>query len=944
MLLDVDALFKLPDDQFYEAVRGWTAAEAEMHVNAVKAAVDAHWWQEPTRSVQYAEMIIKIGQIREEIHHVALGTMALGDSLRMLGHVEQAWQALETAGRLYQEAGDAVGWARTRIGRLPISVDLRCTAQTLEEAERAREIFREHGDYERLLRLELNAGTVYNWLGDYVRGVGVYQAAIQIAENLGERDSARLAGLYNNLGYAYNFLGDLDAALAYYQRGYAYFLQGDASSGMVLLELNIAYIDYLRGYYRRALYLLYRVLHKASTHPLNKGLAEQVMVQCYLRLNRFQDARNLAEQAANEQRKAGAFYEMARTLGHLGTAEMELGHYGAAGAAFDEAEAIFASIQAVPLVANVQLLRGRLALKQGDLNAALAEARAAKACFVQADQQINHAMALLLETQALLAANEIAAAQATGMQLLHLAKRTAIMPLRYNAHLLLGRANEATAHATNAKRALRHYSAAAALLQRVQQELTITLRADFLEDKGEAFRALMRLHLKSGDTHTAFQTLEREKSHMLLHYLAQRAYLRWSSDDEYGASLLQELDLRRAEHHWLYQQAQHNGGSPDAEVLEKLAQHEAQMRKITEQLYLNRPREETTNLQTSSPTLEEIQQHLQHNRVMLAYYDDGEMIWVFVITSQTLEVHPLNTPRATIAAWQEKFEKNVDRALLNVPESPVANSLADKAKIILNHLYSLLIAPVAARIAPDAQLLIVPYGLLHYVPFHLLYTGSAYLIEQHEVVILPAAALITRLSARQPAGGLVLSHSWDGRLPHTWTEAQMVSALCHGDLYDEDDARRSVLQSAPRQILHIAAHGEQRPDQPEFSFIELANGQLYMDDLLQHDLGYEIVVLSACETGRSHVLAGEEVIGLGRGFLLAGAGALVTSLWRINDLLTVEFMRVFYQALMAGKRKSTALQAAMVALLGETKTLHPAFWGAFQLIGDTKPLSGIIKR
>jgi CHAT domain-containing protein len=237
------------------------------------------------------------------------------------------------------------------------------------------------------------------------------------------------------------------------------------------------------------------------------------------------------------------------------------------------------------------------------------------------------------------------------------------------------------------------------------------------------------------------------------------------------------------------------------------------------------------------------------------------------------------------------------------------------------------------------RLMIVPYGSLHYLPFHLLHSGAAYLIEQHEIVILPAGGLITRRAPVRPGGALVLAHSWDGRLPQTQAEAAIVQRLFGGHVYADRAARRTLLRDAPAQVLHIVAHGEHRLDQPELSYIQLADGQLYTDDLLQLDLSYELVTLSACETGRSSVVAGDELIGLGRGVLYAGAGALIVSLWRVADATTVDLMEHIYQSLRAGASKAAALRAAQCAALQAEPRPHPAFWGAFQLVGDAGPLS-----
>jgi len=186
---------------------------------------------------------------------------------------------------------------------------------------------------------------------------------------------------------------------------------------------------------------------------------------------------------------------------------------------------------------------------------------------------------------------------------------------------------------------------------------------------------------------------------------------------------------------------------------------------------------------------------------------------------------------------------------------------------------------------------------------------------------------------------LILAHSYEGRLPHILEEARTVQQLCGGVLYINEATNRKTLHTSPTQILHIAAHGQHRLDQPDLSYLHLADGQLYADDLMQHDLSYELVTLSGCETGRANVAARDELIGLGRGVLYAGAGALLVSQWRVADASTLDFMKKVYATLLEGDSKAAALRKVQRSFLAENREIHPAFWGAFQLIGNADPLS-----
>jgi CHAT domain-containing protein len=141
--------------------------------------------------------------------------------------------------------------------------------------------------------------------------------------------------------------------------------------------------------------------------------------------------------------------------------------------------------------------------------------------------------------------------------------------------------------------------------------------------------------------------------------------------------------------------------------------------------------------------------------------------------------------------------------------------------------------------------------------------------------------------------------------------------------------------------VHIAAHGLFRLDAPNFSHIRLADRQLSTIEVFNLDLSScSLVTLSACETGRTVVGGVDEVIGLGRGFLYAGAASLLPTLWKVDDASSAELMELFYTSLLNGSAKASALASAQRAFLERVRTsvrpyrVHPYFWAAFHLIGD----------
>ena len=815
------------------------------------------------------------------------------------------------------------------------------------DGKEAQKIFKRAGKHELLVRLNTARGVVYASLGRLHRALRLFNSTLSLAKTLGSVAQQHLVGMLNmDIGVAHDDLGNYSQALNYYEQAQSVFAAENETRNIALVELNIAYIAQAQSCYRYSLQLLHTLLERGvDRFPMEYLAIKRDMTECYLQLNRYAEARDLAQKVVDGYRTYGAAYETARSLMHLATAEAELGNFTAAHAALREAEDVFEALGAASWQAIVRLRRGRIALREGDITRSYREATSAAASFDSVGQLVNYAAAMLLQGQALFKQENLDLATQAGSQTLNISQRYNIPSLRYTSHLLLGKIAEAK---DQNKRAMRRYQAAASAIERVQRGLTITLRPGFLEDKGEASRALTALYLRCGQATKAFETIENSKSQVLLGYILNRENLHWSRNTSSTRALIEELNRLRAEHQWFYRLAHepprninHSNSIPPEQALIEVTTRERRMRAITEKLYLLNDNDQQVN-HVPKASLSEIQRTLDPGDLLVEYYSDGIQLWAFVLDRGTIKVSQLSVAVETVNQLLSQLQTNVGAILGMTPHTPAYHSLTNLARLILRRLHALLFEPLSQGLHGLRRLVFVPYGPLHYLPFHLLYDGSGYLIEKHEVVILPAASLATRTIIPRSPGALILAHSYDGRLPDTLAEARMVKQLFGGNLYVNDSASRQTLQKAPTQILHIAAHGEHRLDQPDLSYLHLADGQLYADDLLQEDLSYELVTLSGCETGRANVAASDELIGLGRGVLYAGAGALVVSQWRIADDSTLEFMRRMYKALRHDKKsKAAAIREAQQSLFDENRQAHPATWGSFRLIGNAEPLSSV---
>ncbi|MFH8591131.1 CHAT domain-containing protein [Streptomyces rimosus] len=238
-------------------------------------------------------------------------------------------------------------------------------------------------------------------------------------------------------------------------------------------------------------------------------------------------------------------------------------------------------------------------------------------------------------------------------------------------------------------------------------------------------------------------------------------------------------------------------------------------------------------------------------------------------------------------------------------------------------LSELLLAPATRRLDACGRLFVVPHGALSLLPFHALPVRGGLLGERFTVSYLPSAGLLTRAGAggrpRLDGTALVVGdpayapHRGLPRLPGTATEAATVARLLGTEpLLRSAATAQAVAEAAPgRPVLHLATHGVLYERGPNRSFVALAgHDRLAVGDLLGLDLNADLVVLSACHTGRGTATAGGDLVGLARAAVASGARHVVVSLWPVDDETGCLLMAALYEGLVSGLGVSDALAAA----------------------------------
>lgn len=469
-------------------------------------------------------------------------------------------------------------------------------------------------------------------------------------------------------------------------------------------------------------------------------------------------------------------------------------------------------------------------------------------------------------------------------------------------------------------------------------------RSGFSANYADIYERAARLYLTANDPVAAFATVERGRARAFLDSLAtgevQLADAARNERAERFRAAEAALEASLAERNLVRQ-----GNVQDESLLEKLesavTQAEAERKQALDDL--QRDGGQAALVLAGGPTAGDVstlQQQLPAETTLLAYQVGEESTLAFVVTRERLEAVELPVGRTELMTSI--------RALLGFDDEARTTERAA-------NLYNDLIAPVRGQLTTP-RLIVVPHGVLHYVPFALLRPdGQRFLGDDFRLSLLPAAALLPYVQRPfQPlttgADALVLANAdRDGAKPVPGVEqaAERIGQLFGAQPLLGDRATKAALFGAADQarMLHIGAHGEFVLTDTLRSSLQLYTGdggRLTTEEVYRLPLGEAtLVTLSACETQVNQladptapiaVTAGDDIVGLQRAFFVAGTRNVITTLWEVPDQASQLLMERFYQELRAGLPPADALQRAQQ----EVRTVYPdepQAWAGFVLSG-----------
>jgi CHAT domain-containing protein len=945
-------------------------------IELLKREADRRWLGESRLSYLLAGHLLSIGDISHNRYAHALGLMTRGDSLRGMDRDAEAIEYLDAAAEEFRSVGDEVGWARTRIGRVSACLQLNRTAEALRDAAAAREIFMRYNKLLRAGQIDVNAAIIHFELGEYEQSLRLYDRAIETYLLQGDGVDLHLARARGNKALVLAALGRFREAVALHEQARAIFIAHSVQEISVAREeLNIAQIYAAQGHYSRALLLFNRSREIFQAHAMQDQAAEVAQQICnsLLRLNRAQEAYELAGQTADYFRKSQRNRSgLAHTLMFQAEAAMLRGDLGDADEKLREARMLLEEIGFLVPASLVRLQQAELYFVDGQLEASLREARSAADAFAEQEALPHLARAALLQARILANRGDTASAQELCYQALDIAQGQGLMELGYRCDYLLGQIAE---HRQDLAAAAGFYDRAIKGIEDVQSRLVLDERSHFLEDKGSIYQRAIVLAHKRQNKEQALVYVEKAKSRVLGDYLRNNIDIRLRAADKASEAILEDLVRLREEQAWyssIVYESENEASFGDTTLMHiralkpgqarrEMRSRERSIEQLLEQMQLRLAGDLASRSRTNwtDSIVTTLWQKIDRTTLLLEYYLTEHDLYIFQLTRHGVEMQ-------VVPGAVPKLERLLSLWRVNLDLAAQASGAQDRSQAfaglqenslgLLQRLYDLLLRPVESALNNCAHLTIVPYGLLHYLPFHCLFDGVQFVIERLNVSYLPSAALYDlcrqrgkRIKAKQaPLGSsLIMGLSDHGRLAFARQEAESVARLLGAPCAINDAATTTLLREvgAKSPIVHIAAHGMFRLDAPNFSHIKLADRQLSTIEVFNLDLSpCSLVTLSACETGRAVVGGVDEVIGLGRGFLYAGAASLLPTLWKVDDASSAELMVMFYQALLADFSKAAALAGAQRAFLANARTsirpyrVHPYFWAGFHLIGDAGPV------
>lgn len=827
----------------------------------------------------------------------------------------------------------------------------------LKTASAARRVLK-RGSSIQLAQLETNVGTIYYRLDRYKEALSHYDRAREILSVAGDDSMRALVDL--NRAHVFTEIDRPDEALGLLESSAAAYERAGHDLFAAQARFHIAYIQFHRGNYNTALTTYYQTRDRLTElgSPQLVAWCNQEIAEILLELNAFDEAAENAATARASFSELNMPYEAAQAslVGALAT--MGQGQFEQAQSGLEEARRTFARHQNKSLIALVDAYLAELAIRRSDYREASERSASAFRVFARQKLVTRAAYSRMLSARAAYHLGDQAKAYRASRAALTSLETYFAPAVAYQCHHLIGCIER---DRKRSRLALASFRRAVETIESMRGGIAADeFKATFLRDKIAAYEDAIAACLSDGSealVEEAFRLVESSKSRALADLLAR--YVR-DTGQQQQSGLHQENRARLAklieDLNWYSSQAgieEDKGEQRSADVADRYRRSVMRCERQIAQLFRRVEVEDRSfaDIQCMrAASTEDLRDTLEAGETAIEFFTTGDQVSAFVATRDSIKVArqiaSKSGVRRALAGLRFQLEKfNFGRSYVDAHFSQLKRAADD----YLSDLYRMIFAPLEQMLSSE-RLIVIPHGELHYVPFPALRDGL-YLVDRFEISYAPSAAVLklcrdmqseisdtksqTPDGSRRKGDKLVALGLADRETPHIADEINALGSLFPGaiKLTAQAATRENLMRVAPQaRFLHLASHGYFRRDNPMFSFLKLADSHLNFYNLLDLKLSAELVTLSACHTGVNMVFPGDELHGLMRGFLYAGAPSLVASLWAVSDRSTAELMREMYTHIRAGETKRAALRRAQLAIKDDYG--HPYYWAPFVLMGN----------
>jgi tetratricopeptide (TPR) repeat protein len=891
---------------------------------------------EAVQGLKLAEAALRIALRVQDKQLLIQARHMMGRSLGANEEFEKAIPFYREAIAGLEESGDSWQAARLHLALIGVLLNADQYGEAFEVARSAERRFKDNNDETGLARLYNNVANIFHRTDDHSKAYEYYRKSYEMFEKTGDRQAMALSSF--NLGNALADIDQFEQSEEMYERSIQLSKELGLTDLATQASYNRAYLYYLRGRYSAALDHFSRLRGKfeAAGSWRHFALCDLDEAEIYLQLNLSKDAATLAVRAAERFEQLGLRYEQAKATAFYGVALIQMHR-------FAEALNVFVSSQRIFELENNKYWMGLLDLYRAEVHLSLeryweaqALASQARATFEQLAIPSKRIFSLVLLGRVAMALNDLHAADRYASEIEATIRGIKIPLVLFPYHLLCA---EIAERMNQTERARHHYESAAEELERHQARLHHDdLRVTFFKGRHRAYDALVRLSLAEPDHDealpAAYAWCERARSRGLIELLSSYAP---SSRAHIEQSLLAKIDRLREELNTFYARSQPQSRPiPSTPDFETILLKEQELARTLRDVSAADP-EYASLQQVSIATLESVTAALPARTTLVEYFASGDEILVFIISPSASKIVRRLCPASRILRLQERLGFQLEKFMLGSDYVAAhAEQILEGTNRRLLELYRNLMEPFIADLQTP-HLVIVPHGSLHFLPFHAFYDGTKYLVDDFAISYAPSASVFKYCLDKTPVGGEspLLVGVADEHAPMVAEEIGRLRRLFPGARVLENEAatRHAFVERSGRsEFLHIATHAVFRQDNPMFSGFKLADGWFTAFDLFSMTCDTNLVTLSGCQSGVSEVTGADDLLGLMRGFLYAGARSLLLSLWNVNDESTAALMTRFYQAWQQGAPKSIALRSAMLAL--RDKYPNPFYWAPFLLVGN----------